>query len=140
MSMQLYHSIMKVVAPIYQRSVAKELNKMGRYRNTSCAMCCWVGGRPPSPMGRPLSVLSLRTRSGIGFVVYSNDVLFRYPSKWNCPLFVMRRVWLAGGFGWLVGWLVVAAFTPSPGFVGRDNVNVPTKPPCSLCLFRLLPF
>ena len=30
MALQLYHSVMKVVAPIYQRSVAKELNKMGK--------------------------------------------------------------------------------------------------------------
>ncbi|CAB9507568.1 expressed unknown protein [Seminavis robusta] len=34
MSMSVYHSIMKVVAPVYQRVVATELNKMGlRYED-----------------------------------------------------------------------------------------------------------
>jgi hypothetical protein len=31
MSMAIYHSVMKVVAPVYQRIVATELNKMGEY-------------------------------------------------------------------------------------------------------------
>jgi hypothetical protein len=31
MSMAIYHSIMRVVAPVYQRVVATELNKMGEY-------------------------------------------------------------------------------------------------------------
>lgn len=29
MSMQLYHSVMKAAAPLYQRIVGAELNKMG---------------------------------------------------------------------------------------------------------------
>jgi len=37
---QLYHSVMKVVAPAYQRAVGRELNKMGK----SCLFVSYLVG------------------------------------------------------------------------------------------------